>query len=89
MTLFESMQALNPTENKKILDSTVYFAYFGGKLVDSQGFLSDWGHTATTRQKAITALRKAKKRAMRKYWGRLDYIIKYGEKKITIYPENF
>jgi len=89
MAHFESLRALDPTENKKILDGTVYFAYFHGKKVDRQGFLSKSGAGFTTRKEAVSALRKAKKRAMWTYWGRLDYIVKFSDTKTIIHPEKF
>lgn len=56
-------------------NQTEYFAYLGGRLVDKNGFITNIGPTAFTRSGALSLLRAAKKRAGKKFWGRLDYIV--------------
>ncbi len=76
--------------NKK--EQIEYFAYFGGKLLDHNGNICPnyiRGVTAYSRRSAIEILRRTKKRSGRKYWGRLDFIVQFGEIKKTIFPNDF
>ena len=91
MDVFNSMaDTFSPQTNKQLTEGNVYFAYFRGKLIGNDGFLSSSMPTSFTRSEAVTAIRKAKQISRRKCWGRLDYIIQYkGNEKTTIHPENF
>lgn len=74
------------------MDKNTYFAFLKNKLVNKEGFLSEYGITAYTKKEAVRLLRLAKKRAGYTYWNHTDYIRWYDCKEMkwkTIFPDKF